>query len=197
MTEAARAYWNDQARDFDVEPDHGLRDPATRDAWRSLLVAHLPPAPADVVDLGCGTGSLSVLLALEGHRVTGIDLSENMVEAARAKALAARVDVAFERGDAGNPALPPGSADVVLVRHVLWAMPDPDAAIATWVALLRPGGRLLLVEGSWSTGGGVTAERCAALVLAHRSRAVVHQLPDPLLWGRPIQDERYLLVSTG
>lgn len=196
MTDDARSYWDDQARDFDAEPDHGLRDPTTRAAWRALLVTHLPAWPADVVDLGCGTGSLSVLLAQEGHRVTGIDLAENMLDAARVKAEAAGVDVSFERGDAGSPALSPGSADVVLVRHLLWAMPDQDAAIATWVRLLRPGGRLLLVEGRWSTGGGVPARRCAALVRAHRSQAVVHELADPVLWGRPIQDERYLLVST-
>jgi len=37
-------------------------------------------------------------------------------------------------------------------RHVLWAMPDPAGALEHWIALLRPGGRSLLVEGRWSTG---------------------------------------------
>ena len=62
----ASAYWDSQAAAFDDEADHGLRDPRVRDTWRRLLLTHLPPAPAAVADIGCGTGSLSVLLAAEG-----------------------------------------------------------------------------------------------------------------------------------
>src|SRR4051794_28692105 len=98
--EDVRRYWDEQAGSFDDEPDHGLRDPAVRDAWQRLLHAHLPPAPADVTDLGCGTGSLAVLLAQAGHRVRGIDLSDAMVSAAIAKADATGVTATFAQGDA-------------------------------------------------------------------------------------------------
>ena len=57
------ATWDAQADAFDQPADHGLRDPAVRQAWRELLVSHLPEPPARVADLGCGTGTLSVLLA--------------------------------------------------------------------------------------------------------------------------------------
>lgn len=49
-----------------------------------------------------------------------------MVAAARAKARAAGVAASFARGDAAAPPYPAGSADVVLSRHVLWALPDPE-----------------------------------------------------------------------
>ena len=65
MTSEA-AYWDSQADTFDDSADHGLRDSRVRDAWRRLLLAHLPQAPAAIADIGCGTGSLSVLLAGEG-----------------------------------------------------------------------------------------------------------------------------------
>ena len=78
---------------------------------------------------------------------------------------------------------------------MLWALPDPSASLARWVRLLRPGGRLVLVEGSWSTGAGLTAEETERLVREHRSDATVKQLTDPVLWGRQVEDERYLLVS--
>lgn len=194
MTSDPRAYWDGQSATFDDEPDHGLRDPAVRRAWASLLLPLIQPA-SEVADIGCGTGSLSVLLAQAGHEVTGIDLSSRMVDAATAKAVAAGVSATFAQGDAQQPALEPGAFDVVLVRHVLWALPDPVAALRRWDALLRPGGSLLLVEGSWSTGAGLTAEQCRALVLQVRRTAEVTRLDDPALWGREITDERYLLLS--
>jgi methylase of polypeptide subunit release factors len=49
---------------FPVSPC--LLDPRVRQAWRGRLLAELPPAPAAIADLGCGTGTLSVLLAAEG-----------------------------------------------------------------------------------------------------------------------------------
>ena len=45
-----------------------------------------------------------------------------------------------------------GSVDAVLARHLLWTLPDPLAALARWVRLVRPGGRLVLVEGRWWPG---------------------------------------------
>jgi ubiquinone/menaquinone biosynthesis C-methylase UbiE len=190
-----RDYWDAQAAAFDEEPDHGLRDPEVRRTWRALLRRHLPAAPARIADLGCGTGSLAVLLAEDGHDVHGIDLSDRMVARARDKAAAAGVDVTFTPGDAADPELPPSSCDVVLARHVLWALPDPAAALARWVGLLRPEGRLVLVEGRWSTGAGLTAQQCISLVLQHRQQTVVHLLDDPGYWGRRVDDERYLLLS--
>jgi ubiquinone/menaquinone biosynthesis C-methylase UbiE len=119
-----------------------------------------------------------------------------MIRAARAKARAARVSTRFVTSDATTPALPPVSFDVVLARHVLWAMPDADAALASWIRLLRPGGTLLLAEGLWHTGAGLSAAAASAAVLRHREQADVTPLDDPDLWGGPVSDERYLLVST-
>ena len=77
-----RRYWDGRAGTFDEEPDHGLRDPAVRQAWADLLLPLVPPS-SRVADLGCGTGTLSVLLAGAGHDVHGVDLAPRMVEAAR------------------------------------------------------------------------------------------------------------------
>jgi ubiquinone/menaquinone biosynthesis C-methylase UbiE len=195
MTDDVRAYWDEHAAAFDDEPDHGLRDPAVRAAWGEVLGRVLPPAPVDVVDLGCGTGSLSVVLAAAGYRVRGLDLSGRMVATATAKADEAGVDAQFSQGDASAPPYEPASADVVLARHVLWALPDPADALGRWTRLLRPAGRLVLIEGHWSTGAGISAAECRTLVMRHRRYAVVERLEDPLLWGRTIEDERYLLVS--
>lgn len=188
----AAALWDAEAPTFDDEPDHGLRDPATRAAWRDLLRGVLPAAPARVADLGCGTGTLSLLLAEEGHRVDGVDLSPAMVELARAKA-GDRCTVVV--GDAADPPLARAAYDVVLCRHVLWALPDPAAALHRWVDLLVPGGRLVLVEGSWHTGAGLTADETVALLEAVGRTATVRHLTEATWWGRAVDDERYLVVS--
>jgi len=188
-------YWDSQSATFDDYADHGLRDPRVRDAWRRLLLAHLPAAPAALADIGCGTGSLSVLLAAEGYSVTGLDFAPAMIKAARAKARAADVSARFVLSDAAVPTLPPASFDVVLARHVLWAMPDIDRALGAWLRLLLPGGTLVLVEGRWSTGAGLTTAEAGRAVLRHRADATITALDDPVLWGGPVSDERYLLDS--
>lgn len=190
-----RSVWDEHAATFDDEPDHGLRDPVVRAAWTDLLLPLMPPAPSDVLDLGCGTGSLSLLLAAAGHRVRALDLSGEMLAAAAHKVSSAGLDVELTQGDAAEPPYPSSCCDVVLSRHVLWSLPEPDTALARWVGLLRPGGLLVLVEGSWSTGAGLAAADCAALVRAHRVEATVIPLTAPALWGRAVTDERYLVLS--
>jgi ubiquinone/menaquinone biosynthesis C-methylase UbiE len=119
MSDSVHLYWEAQAATFDDEPDHGLLHPKIRDGWRRLLLEHLLPAPADVIDLGCGTGTLSVLLAESGYRVRGLDFAAAMISAATMKAAMASVQVTFQRGDAARPPYQPASCDVVLCRH-LW-----------------------------------------------------------------------------
>jgi len=74
-------------------------------------------------------------------------------------------------------------------------MPDTGDALEAWLRLLLPGGLLLLVEGRWSTGAGLTAQEAGRAVLRHRSDATITVLDDPALWGAPVTDERYLLIS--
>jgi SAM-dependent methyltransferase len=208
------ALWDGQAASFDDEPDHGLDDVIVRRAWIDRLRSWLPEPPAEVVDLGCGTGTLSVLLAELGHRVVGVDVSRQMIQQARAKAAAARVAVTFHLADATAPPVEPSSMDVVLVRHLVWTLPDPHRAIANWAGLLREGGVLVMVEGRWERigcehdqepdglrgvipwYGGVDAETLGAAVRPWVADLVVHDLiGDERLWGRPVADERFALVA--
>jgi SAM-dependent methyltransferase len=202
-------YWNDYADVYDDEPDHGLGDPATREAWRRLLERWLPAAAGDVADLACGTGSLTALAAGLGHRVVALDLAANMVERARAKTAELAGQVTVTVGDVSDPPFGPGSVDVVLARHILWTLPDPQAALARWRSMLRPGGRFLLIEGRWwSVGdedysdedrmpwaGGVRAADLAVALEPLVRRIEIVPLTDPVLWGKEIVDERYLLVA--
>lgn len=222
VVETIAAHWERRADTFDEEPDHGLVEPATRNAWSRRLVSWLPKPPATVADLGCGTGTLSVLLATMGYEVAASDISPAMVVRARRKADAAGVVVEVKVADASAPALPEHSLDVVLVRHLAWTLPDPHAALARWAALLRPGGRLVMVEGCWSTPdqhgdqasdetvhgdyaaihqqlpwyGGVSAPTLVAVLEELFGRVEYHDLSgERILWGREVSDERFAVVA--
>lgn len=203
-TDDIRRYWDDFAAEYDSYPDHGLLDSDTRSAWKDLLRTWLPTTPSLVADLACGTGTMSVLMAELGHQVHGVDLSDEMVRRARAKAAPFGAAIEVQQGDAGHPHFEPGSFDVVFARHILWTLPDPIEALRRWAGLLRPGGRLVLVEGRWGLesaadkpalpwSAGVPSEELAAVVGELVGQPVVVQLTDSVFWGKEIEHERYLL----
>lgn len=185
--------WDAVADTFDEEADHGLRDAEVRKAWAARMKSWLPDEAAAVLDVGCGTGSLALLAAEQGHRVTAVDLSPRMAEQARTKLAGFGAEVLL--GDAARPPVGGRTFDVVLARHVVWLLPDPEAALKHWCSLLAPGGRLVLVEGVWG-GVGLSAGQLMA-ALDPLTRAVHHDLlsADPALWGREVDDERYVLVA--
>jgi SAM-dependent methyltransferase len=193
MVDSGRAFWDGQAATFDDVADHGLTDRRVREAWRSLLMPLLRPPPARVADIGCGTGSISSLLAAQGYDVVGIDFSAQMLERARTKVASDRL--ALVQADAGAPPLRTGSVEVVIARHVLWAMEGAGAAVQRWLGLLRSGGVAVLVEGAWWTGVGLRAQDLAPLVRRYRQHVETIRLDDPTLWGRAVDDERYVIVS--
>ena len=196
MADDARALWDAEAATFDDAADHGLRDPEVRQAWADLLLPLIDGSGLQVADLGCGTGTLSLLLASEGgHFVSGVDFSPEMIRRARGKAEQTIPKPVFTVADAAEPPLTAGTFDVVLSRHVLWAMPDPATALRNWIDLLTPTGILILIEGRWHTGVGLPPDECFRLVSDQRNDVQLRMLDDPSYWGGPTSDERYLIIS--
>jgi 2-polyprenyl-3-methyl-5-hydroxy-6-metoxy-1,4-benzoquinol methylase len=191
-----RQFWDDAAASFDAEPDHGLRDPGVREAWKTLLNQWLPPIYTTVLDMGCGTGSLSMVLAGLGREVTGIDLSSAMVKIAREKAIAMGLEVEFHLMDAAFPDLSPRKFDAMVCRHLLWDLPEPKQVLNRWAGLLKPKGRLLLVEGRWGTGAGLHADEIIQMLPAvFATPMVVNLSENPDYWGGNVDDERYAIIA--
>lgn len=114
-------------------------------AWARAL-GHLLP-PLDVADIGCGDGYLALEAARWARTVIGIDRSDQVLE--RAKALAARrrvSNVQWKRGELARLPLRDGSVDVALLSQALHHAADPEAALAEAVRILRPGGRVLVLD---------------------------------------------------
>jgi SAM-dependent methyltransferase len=110
------------------------------------LVDALAPAPGErALDIGCGRGAVTSLLAravLPTGSLDAVDLSPAMVEHTRALLAQQGYDVRPRVMDAGEPDLPPSSYDVVASSLVLFFLPDPAAALARWLDLVAPGGRI-------------------------------------------------------
>ncbi|MBW8317820.1 MAG: class I SAM-dependent methyltransferase, partial [Rhizobium sp.] len=125
-----------------------------RAAWQALFVRHLGRGEGRrAVDLACGTAVISHLLDDIGFRVTGIDWAEPMLERARRKAAARKRPIEFLLGDAEVTMEPDNSADVVTNRHLVWTLVDPAAAFREWHRILKPGGKLLLIDGDFVNPG--------------------------------------------
>ena len=114
-------------------------------AWARAL-GHLLPE-VDVVDIGCGEGYLTIEVARWARHVVAVDRAPAVL--ARAKALAARrraTNIVFKRGELDRLPLEDAAADVALLSQALHHAPDPVAALGEAVRILRPGGRLLVLD---------------------------------------------------
>jgi 2-polyprenyl-3-methyl-5-hydroxy-6-metoxy-1,4-benzoquinol methylase len=192
-----RRIWDDAAGNFDDEPDHGLLDPVVRAAWKDLLTQLLPTHPSMVLDIGCGTGSVSTLLAELNHNVTGVDLSPAMIDIATQKAKSAGHTITFQIMDATFPQLAPQKFDIIVCRHLLWALPNPQHILQRWAYLLEPGGSMILIEGFWHTGAGLHAQDIVSMMPTSMTDVSVRDLSKRAdLWGGEVIDERYAIRAT-
>jgi len=141
------AHWNRRAAHFDEDFGHSIRTSAERAAWDRILDLILPAADGlEALDIGCGTGFLSLELAFRGHRVTGVDFAPSMIAQARKKAAERQATIRYEEADAEQLPFAAGSFDMAVSRHLLWTLPHPERAMDEWIRVLRPGGRLIVVD---------------------------------------------------
>lgn len=146
LKEEIRSYWSARAATFDDQFGHRILPGPEREAWKREFAERLGAAPVEVLDLACGTGQITGVLLELGHRVTGLDFSEDMLARARAKhAGRAR----FVLGDAETTMEDDVRYDAVVCRHLVWTLTDPQAALAEWLRVLKPGGRLVVFDGDF------------------------------------------------
>jgi len=189
------AHWERRAAHFDEDFGHSIASPAERAAWDRILDLVIPAGgPHDALDAGCGTGFLALELAARGHRVTGIDFAPSMVARAREKAAASGLAVRFDQGDAENLPFAAGSFDLVVSRHVLWTLPHPERALDEWLRVLRPGGRLAVIDGAQYNDATAPPQRENA-----RNSPEYAAIGDklPFYGGRPREEIEVLLRARG
>ncbi|WP_426265557.1 ArsR/SmtB family transcription factor [Sphingomonas sp. LHG3443-2] len=142
--EAAARYFAAHAAEWDQIRSLHVADAQVEDAIREAL----GDGPiGQLVDIGTGTGRMIELFGTAATRSIGIDRSTEMLRLARVKLEEAGVEaVSLRQGDMYALPLPDGEADVVLLHQVLHYAQSPAAAIVEGARLLRPGGRLLIID---------------------------------------------------
>jgi Methylase involved in ubiquinone/menaquinone biosynthesis len=143
------ASWDKWAVEYDTQYAHGLKSNEETEQWKLALKKLTGTSVQKVLDVGTGTGFLALLLAEIGHQVKGIDISLGMMAEASSKAKAKGLEIQFAYGDAENLEESDNTYDIVVNRHLLWTMQHPQRAVNEWVRVLKPGGRLIIIDGDW------------------------------------------------
>lgn len=150
MKEEIREYWSRRADTFDQSPFHGMQAPGEKTAWLELIGRHVAAlAGSDVLELAFGTGEITTVLLALGFRVTGLDLTEAMLRKAKAKHAGA-ADLSLFLGDAEDTREGDESHDAIVMRHLVWTLIDPITAFRDWYRVVRPGGRIVIIDGDFA-----------------------------------------------
>jgi len=137
-------------------------------------------AGARVLDVACGTGVVAVTAARLGARVSGLDLTPELLAVARDNARIAGVDIEFQDGDVENLPFEQDTFDVVVSQYGHIFGPRPDVAIAEMLRVLKTGGTIAF--STWPPD--LYVGRLITLVGRYMPPGDV-QMPSPALWGDP------------
>ena len=142
-------YWEKRSDSFLVQKRQELHS-AMAERWMREIHAQLPEGKKlRILDVGCGAGFFSILLAKEGYQVTGIDLTPDMIKNARLLAEEEKVSCEFQVMDAENPEFPDETFDVVISRNLTWTLPHVQHAYQEWIRVLKKGGILLNFDANY------------------------------------------------
>lgn len=153
------SYWDVRSTSYSKGVNGELAD-NRHDMWRKALSetigAHISAARdegrvAKALDIGCGPGFFSILLAEQGASVDAVDSSEEMLARARENVgcNAPDAQVAYHESDFTMLPFEDDRFDVAVCRNVTWLMRAPESAYAEWLRVLRPGGKLVVFDANW------------------------------------------------
>ena len=148
--EQIRQYWNSRAEGYTLSNREELEDEHRIFLWEQQIRRALNGRICrHVLDVGCGPGFFSVLLARLGYEVTAVDYTENMLAEARKNAAHYGVDIDFRRMDAQKLDFEDGIFDLVISRNVLWNLEQPEQAYREWLRVLKPNGTVMNFDGNF------------------------------------------------
>ena len=142
-------YWEKRSESFLEQRRSELANPIAK-RWMKEIEKQIPAGRRlKILDVDCGAGFFSILLAKEGHEVFGIDLTPEMIENAIQLAEEENADCCFQVMDAENPMFADETFDVVISRNLTWTLPNAEHAYGEWMRVLKTGGVLLNFDANY------------------------------------------------
>lgn len=153
-------YWTKRSDSFFEHKCHELKS-TMASRWLKEITAQISgkvpskDEDAKILDIGCGVGFFTVLLGKDGYDVTGIDLTQEMIN--KAKILIElngpyRKELKAVAMDAEKLSFPDESFDVIVTRNLTWTLPHPVEAYKEWFRVLKKGGILLNFDAEYAKG---------------------------------------------
>lgn len=157
LLEATEKYWTNRADGYsqvNQEELSGLQHAS----WKNFLLEEInksypghQSSEIQVLDIGCGPGFFSVILAECGYSVTAIDYTQAMLEEAKENAMAQGVQdrINFLQMDAQALEFSDDTFDLIVSRNLTWNLQEPECAYREWNRVLKKKGLLLNFDANW------------------------------------------------
>ncbi|MDH4319310.1 MAG: class I SAM-dependent methyltransferase [Desulfobulbaceae bacterium] len=135
--------WNTYSEKYDAT-HHGHLSEDDLTLWNRFLETHIgEDRQQKILDVGCGTGFLTIKINALGYKCRGLDLSTGMMDLAKSKAAEQDLEIEFSKGNVAELPFDDAGFDVVTNRSVLWTLLEPAKTFKEWRRVLKPGGKLL------------------------------------------------------
>lgn len=143
------AYWSKRAEGYSQTNQEELST-KKRTIWQNLILSHAPKKEVlKVLDIGTGPGFIAITLALAGHDVTAVDVTQAMLDQAKKNADNYQVEINLVLSDVQSLPFVDNSFDLVVLRNVTWDLDKPLNGYKEWFRVLKKGGRLLNFDANW------------------------------------------------
>ena len=151
LSERVKAGWRISAAGYSKIIQQEFQDGVNK-FWEEAILSKAPYGGVlKILDVGTGHGFFAILLSQAGHTATGIDASAEMISEAKENAHTAGVNPELLVMDSHKLDFADDTFDLIVNRNVVWTLTDPVKAYQEWRRVLKPGGRLIVFDGNWSS----------------------------------------------
>ncbi len=141
-------YWKDRSSSYSKQ-NLGQLFSSKKEVWENLIFSQVSEdRPLDVLDIGTGPGFFAILSAMRGHRVTAVDMSEDMLDKARRNSKLMGTNIDFRQVGRLLP-FENKKFDLIMSRDVTWTLTDPETQMKNWASKLKVGGTMVYFDAEW------------------------------------------------